>query len=269
MYKLAHLRSEVAMLNRGPNTLITHSCRRRYRIPGLLCHNLGPLSRWRDTKTIILPACLFAALALAASAAIAAEDPSPAQSNGDRKEPGLRKYADGPLKAADFAGKPPDTLPAQEGIRIVANTHSIIRYNYRYQSQESRLGRWTATLSQFDCFAAIDPDQCWNMDLESRRVLDHEQGHFDLAEIWARRAAERMRELSKAGKLAARGENEAGAKKLLNQRVEAAMKQIFDSLQADQEAYDRETRHGTHSQRQREHRQRHRELLQELPTAER
>jgi hypothetical protein len=115
-----------------------------------------------------------------------------------------RPYADGPLTAADFSGKRPAQSPVNMGIEMVANTECEVRYEYRSTVEQKGQNPWTARMSSFECTAVIVPEKCWNAQPESRRILDHEQGHFDLAEIAARRAQQHFSGLARDGKAIAR-----------------------------------------------------------------
>jgi hypothetical protein len=206
---------------------------------------------------------LVAAFALCPAPTLHAQPPSKRSSEkkADDSPATLRNYADGPLTAADFQGTPPAAAPVKDNITMVANTMSVVRYTYRLRTNSERDGSWTAQLIHFDCFSAIEPAKCWNAVPESPRVLDHEQGHFDLAEIFARRLQRRFDDLM-AGKNASwRGRTDRAAREALEKEIKKVADDAYAALAEAQAAYDKETRHGTRPRAQREHRRSQRQAL--------
>ncbi len=189
---------------------------------------------------------------------------SPEKKN-DEQPAKLRKYAEGPLTAADFQGSPPEPPPVKDNIKMVANTMCVVRYSYRLRTHSQRDGTWTAELVSFDCFSAVEPAKCWNLVPESSRVLDHEQGHFDVAEIFARRMQQRFDELMTGKNLATNGRTERAAREALEKEIKRVTEEAYSELAKVQATYDKETAHGTRPRAQREHRQWQR---QELKNAE-
>jgi hypothetical protein len=74
--------------------------------------------------------------------------------------------------------------------------------------------------------------------------LEHEQGHFDLTQAHAQRLRERLAALTGEGATA------AAAEQSLRDAARAAYRDAMRQLQAEQDRYDRETRHGNHRARQ-------------------
>jgi hypothetical protein len=164
---------------------------------------------------------------------------------GSKKPAKLRRYADGPLTVEDFAGKPPEKSPVNMGITMVANTDCEIRYEYRSAVEQRAPDLWTARITSFTCTAVVEPTKCWTTAPESLRVLDHEQGHFDLAEIAARRTQQHFAGLIRKGKWTANGRDRRATERQLDLQIKKAMQEVFDSLAEAQKTYDEETRHGT------------------------
>jgi len=189
---------------------------------------------------------------------------APATEADEPKQTSKRVYADGPLTAADFTGKRPEQSPVNLGIEMVANTECQVRYEYHSTVEQNGNNPCTIRLSVFDCTAVIVKEKCWNAQTESRRILDHEQGHFDLAEIAARRASRHFAGLIRDGKAVATGRDRRTAERKLDAEVKKAMGEIYDSLNEAQKTYDQETRHGTAFVAQRRHRQWQREELEKL-----
>jgi hypothetical protein len=191
-----------------------------------------------------------------------------AGANQNSKKPEkLRRYADGPLTAADFAGKAPEQSPINMGIELVASTECLVRYEYRAAVDERGPNLWTARITSFTCVAAVEPAKCWNTQPESLRVLDHEQGHFDLAEIAARRAGKHFARLVRERTSATSGRDRRAAERNLAAEIKKAMQEVYDSLSKAQKVYDEETRHGTAILPQTRHREWQRTELEKLTVA--
>lgn len=79
----------------------------------------------------------------------------------------------------------------------------------------------------------------------SSSLLAHEQGHFDLAEVFARRAAKALEPLAASAGAQERVDAEDQALEQFQQRVNLAVEAWLQSAQTEQDRYDRETRHGT------------------------
>jgi hypothetical protein len=190
-------------------------------------------------------------------------------SEADRKTATIktRPYADGPLAPDDFAGKPPATSPVNFGIEMVANTECQVRYEYRTAIEHQRDGRWTARIKSFTCTAMVDREKCWNTLRESRRVLDHEQGHFDLAEIAARRAQQHFAGLMREGNVLATARDRRTVERQVEALIKKEMESLYQSLNQAQKTYDEETRHGTAFLAQRRHRAYQRAELEKLTPA--
>jgi hypothetical protein len=187
--------------------------------------------------------CIWRALLVLAVLMVSVAAEGAKQNN--KKADKLRRYADGPLTAADFAGNAPEQSPINMGIEMVANTECQVRYEYRAAVDERGPNQWTARITSFTCVAVVKPAKCWNTQPESVRVLDHEQGHFDLAEIAAQRAGKHFAGLIRERKTAASGRDRRAAERRLAAEIKQAMQEVYDSLEKAQKVYDEETHHGT------------------------
>lgn len=190
-----------------------------------------------------------------------------AANQGGKKPANLRRYADGPLTVEDFAGRPPEKTPINMGIEMVANTDCEIRYEYRSAVEQRAADLWAARMTRFTCTAVVEPTKCWTTVPESLRVLDHEQGHFDLAEIAARRTEKHFAGLVRNRKATANGRDRRAAERGLDAQIKKAMQEVYDSLAEAQKTYDEETRHGTAILTQSRHRAWQRVELEKLTEA--
>jgi Bacterial protein of unknown function (DUF922) len=204
----------------------------------------------------LLSLALSAAFALVLAPPLNGHQPAPRSPDKKTEDSPakLRKYADGPMTAADFQGTPPRAAPVKDNITMVANTMCVVRYSYRLRTNSERDGTWTARLTHFECFSAIEPERCWNSVPESPRVLDHEQGHFDLAEIFARRLQRRFDELMAGKNASASGLTERVARESLEKELKKIADDTYEALTEAHATYDNQTRHGTRPRAQREHR---------------
>ena len=127
-----------------------------------------------------------------------------------RWEPGLR------LTWSDFRGHPPSSK------RIAATTASGLSYSYTAR------GGPDGYELDFSVDTFFYPDKSWyHPELCDARVLSHEQLHFDISELFARRLRTRLRQGSFTG------------------RVKAEVRGIFAEVNRElsefQDRYDRET----------------------------
>lgn len=127
-----------------------------------------------------------------------------------RWEPGLR------LSWSDFRGQAPDSK------RIAATTASGLSYHYT-----ARGGNSGYTLD-FTVDTFFYPEKSWyHPDLCDALVLSHEQLHFDISELYARRLRRRLQTAE------------------FTDRVKAEVRQIFAEVNRQlsefQDRYDRET----------------------------
>jgi predicted secreted Zn-dependent protease len=155
-----------------------------------------------------------------------------------------RNYSDGPLTPADFHAPVPDPQPQADGLTMRAMTFAEIRYTTRYRWDESKPGQVTAYLTRFKSNARLLCDKCWIKEPMDLRLLAHEQGHFDITEIHARRSREKIEKLMADKSLIGHGHDERTAIADLDKQIHDQMQTIFDEERADQIEYDRATSHG-------------------------
>jgi hypothetical protein len=201
--------------------------------------------RWRA----ILSAFLFAALS---TAAFAADD---AKKKPTDAELAMRPYRDGPLTAADYRCPPPNPLPQKNGVQLSAMTFTSLHYNTRYRWREVQPEKFEARLTSFDIVAEVDRRQSWTTRPTDERLLDHEQGHFDVSELNARRIQKKFNELTSSGGIIGRGSDEASSIADMNQQVESRVHDFLDQERKQQDQYDITTHHGTYHKSQAEERQ--------------
>jgi hypothetical protein len=207
--------------------------------------------------------CWGAAILLATLIAISGAE---AQTRNGTQPEKLRTYADGPLTVEDFAAQAPENPPVNLGIEMVANTQCVVRYDYRTAVEQRGRDQWTARITSFTSVAVIDPAKCWLTSRDSR-VLDHEQGHFDLAELAARRMQQHFADLIRNNNAVVGGRDRRTAERKLHADIKKATEEVYQWLAEAQKTYDEQTRHGTLLSAQRLHRQWQRAELEKSTAA--
>jgi hypothetical protein len=138
------------------------------------------------------------------------------------------------LTWADFKGK------VDSGSTFVAVTVSGIQYKLRFDSRG---------LSD-SVFAVFYKAESW-VKVPTDRELVHEQGHFDITEVFARRLRKRLEEfVPKRGSL--------------GHQLELLYDEVESSREAEQQLYDLQTGHGSNAVRQAEWEVRIEKELKEL-----
>ena len=91
-----------------------------------------------------------------------------------------RRFDAGPLKIREFVGNP----ARQNGD---AKTMARVMFQYEFTSRRTSKNRVAVRLSSFHAYSVFLPKESWWRPSARAELLDHEQGHFDLVEIAARR----------------------------------------------------------------------------------
>jgi hypothetical protein len=171
-----------------------------------------------------------------------------------------RPYDQGPLTADDFRADPPDDSIA------AAKTATQFAFEFKY-GYKSTARTTIVTLSRITITACIRRDQSWNRHPDNKRLLDHEQGHADIAQIHCLHARLAFR------KLLAKGQAPSATASSLSAGVagldRAVRKEMaaFEKAAKDADAeYDRVTANGVGPQQQ-EWRRVQAETLKELTAA--
>ena len=153
--------------------------------------------------------------------------------------------ADRPLVWDHFQGTPP--ARAQDMVEA-AQIHMAIRWRLRLiMEYDCQRQLWTATVDRSSLTVANSmlPGSSWvDRTRRNSATLNHEQGHFDLNEVYRRKLKGAFVPLT------ARGGTADAAKQALQALIDAAGQQILSRLKKAQASYDRETGHGTDLQAQ-------------------
>jgi len=149
-----------------------------------------------------------------------------------------------PLQWRDFRGPvDPDAAAIQ-----VAMTATTLRWRYEYQLERSSAScrYWIATVA---ADAVFNPGDSWVKPGQATpAVLEHEQGHFDLTQVFKRRLDARTDALIRAP-VACQGDTLAGAQAYAERAAAQAIQREFDTVwqeyTAAQAQYDAGTEHGS------------------------
>jgi hypothetical protein len=207
------------------------------------------LATLRDTLRLPLTLALLLVLATA----------SAAWSDDDPKRPDPRKYSDGPLTSEDFQAKPDPRS------RFAAWSEIEFDFSLEYRFERKR-GRVVMRLVECDVWAHLVRDKSWTRRPRDPLLLDHEQGHFDLAECHALAARIKIAGMIKttAPALSVEADSEQAARTALEDALRELTKPFLTESRAANEKYDRETTNGTDAEAQANHRRQQRERLETL-----
>jgi hypothetical protein len=180
----------------------------------------SPLRLRRTTVIAVLAALLTGVMVV--SATVAAAEPEP---------PIPYKQLDW----SDFRGPAPDPLPVKDGVEL--KSEAVVGIGLSPWGFGAGGGLPTAT-------AEFDPNASWVSDEPADRtpeLLDHEQGHFDIAEIHVRKL---QAEIDKLQKEFDGVKNQKDADKLV-EKINKLEKKYRALESAEQDKYENETKHGT------------------------
>jgi hypothetical protein len=216
----------------------------------------------RDPRPMRRPAVVACLLAVVlCHRALAADDGNSKPAAG--ADLALRPYRDGPLTAADFRCPPPNPVPRKNGVSLSAMTFTSLNYKVRYRWREVQPKKIEARLTHFEVTAEVDRRQSWTLRPTDDRLLDHEQGHFDITEMCARRLQKKFDELIASDSIVGHGSDDAAAIADMNQQVDSHVQEFLDLEHKRQSQYDITTRHGTNHLAQSDERQKQIAALRE------
>jgi len=145
----------------------------------------------------------------------------------------------------DFQGKPP--VLAQD-MTEAAQIHMTIRWQLQLIMEYDCLHQtWTAIIDgpSLTVTNTMVPAVSWvDRGRQNSAILNHEQGHFDLNEVYRRKLQAALAPMT------AEGGTAAAAKQALQALIDTASRKILSQVTNIQATYDQETRHGTDLQAQ-------------------
>lgn len=149
-----------------------------------------------------------------------------------------RLYSEGPLSIDEFRG---EVAPQDSSF-----AHTTTRTLYKYELVFYQAGpQVTALVKNLELRVVFLPDQSWYGGDAADDLLDHEQGHFDIAEINARRMWLSLAKARAVGKsIAASGKTKLAAQAAVIKKLNEIAQQVDKKTAEENADYDRTTQHG-------------------------
>ncbi len=168
-----------------------------------------------------------------------------------------RKHSDGPLKREHFKAN----VPLNSTLDAVVYTRLHYGYKFRTTANDDA---FVLTCTTVVCCGEQLPDRSWMRESADTKLLDHEQGHLDLAELIARKAETRLRYLVRKGKLKSTGATVEEAEKALIRTIRAQLMPFDREIASVNDEYDRITAHGRDEEAQKAERRKQRKSMRSL-----
>lgn len=126
-------------------------------------------------------------------------------------------------------------------------TFAFFHFNYRYEFSEES-GQVVARVTEWKVRSGFDRNRSWRKRWYKtvEKLLPHEQGHLDINELHSRRLAHMDLDKMPIGK----GKSAADAADDLKVKLKTLSTKVSEEDQAEQDAYDARTAHGTNQARQ-------------------
>lgn len=182
-------------------------------------------------------------------------EPSPHVSPNPSTLPIIVWNKDRKLTRSDFQGPVPATAPAERHAESHVGVHSTWKISTKCEPVgKSGKVKCTATINEVNAQAEFDPNQSWvKPDKQTDDLLKHEQGHFDIAEHFARKKREQMNNFVGQSESAV-ADTEQEAEDQATEKLEKKLMEVCDAIDkqedALQDAYDTQTKHGTDADQQ-------------------
>ena len=153
---------------------------------------------------------------------------------------GIRWQANRPLEWADFKGKVDPNADPQ----AAALTSASVSLGYELEVRSGR--RCEFEIVRIETAAEFHPEHSWVRDgARTAAILEHEQGHFDLAEVFRAILEREAAALAGRPERCPAGGDMAAVEAEVGRRVGGIRERIFADLERVQAQYDAETGHGT------------------------
>jgi hypothetical protein len=167
------------------------------------------------------------------------------------------------LRWEDFRGEVPNPKPNL----MNSKTSTAVRYTYRYRTLQ-RKNRIYLEVTEVKVFAVFDRNTSWVHGKVNQRLLDHEQGHFDNAQIAAHRAQKKFDELlsDNRKKIRVSGTSDLKVMNLREAELDKILLPFLRALNEEDIRYDQVTNHSRRLDAQADERKNHARLLKELAT---
>lgn len=153
--------------------------------------------------------------------------------------PKLRRYNQGPLRHSEFRTDAPQAQSHK------AKTMTRVMFTYKFSGQQTSEERYEMTLQSLDAFSVFLPNESWWHHRARPSLLDHEQGHFDIAEIAARRLQLAFKKAIAGDKpIRGVGTTAKAAKAALEKKLQFVFDAANEQAVEENLQYDLRTQHG-------------------------
>jgi hypothetical protein len=183
--------------------------------------------------------------------------------------PNITWSQDRPLTWADFKGEPPSDKMQESAkdrfagaVGLATTSHEAAQTvtvlpgaasHYAYECASSSAGPVTCRITNFridTVRAEFDPNTSWVISSDANdALLRHEQGHFDVAAIYAARITARLRAEIVLATASASDSDQAAAQAKLEANIQGEIQDVqqqrLAAFSREQQQYDADTRHGT------------------------
>ena len=154
----------------------------------------------------------------------------------------------------DFLGPLPANKDSEERNTYTFCGIKLSEIGFDFISEEAKEGKLPknilACLTDVTAFSIMDRCQSWSIKEKwSNALLKHEQGHFDISEIWARRLNKKLQDMVRTG-LCGRGKTEKEAEADLKKDVDNIFEKHVKNEDEMQKKYDEETKDGRDNTKQ-------------------
>ncbi len=149
-----------------------------------------------------------------------------------------RRYESGPLKFSEFLG----TALPDNSTRANTTTRSRMKYELSVRQVGTQI---VVSVKSIELRAVFLPEESWWGPDADQSLLDHEQGHFDIAEISARQMQFLVMEAQANGSvISATMNTKQEAQEAVLQRLSDLSAAVDKKIAEANVEYDRLTRHG-------------------------
>ncbi|MFH1609338.1 MAG: hypothetical protein ABID40_01745 [Candidatus Bipolaricaulota bacterium] len=157
--------------------------------------------------------------------------------------------ADRPLTWDDFQGDPPEGAEDEDEAAKIA---MWLGYSFKTKTWfDKESGKWKAHLTSVTTNNTMDRSQSWVVPgKKTPALLNHEQKHFDLNEVYRRLLDAALQKL--VCNLEATGDTEKEAEENLDKKLKDTFDKVNKKCDEVQDQYDKETDHGRDANKQKE-----------------
>ena len=167
----------------------------------------------------------------------------------------------------DFQGEVPKDAPegidAQSSVGVFSNWQTSFKCTNAGKSGKRKC---TVTITAPSAEARFNPNTSWvRPNARTDDLLQHEQGHFDIAEVFARKKREQMSKFVGQSESAV-ADTDAEAKKAAEEKIAKKFMEVCEAITKEEDAmhhaYDTQTNHGKNKEQQEKWNEKIKKLLE-------